>query len=135
MDQTMTARKAFWQALMTVSIAALLVTGFLFFLVGPHSEHWLAFALIIFVPAVIMLPFVYRRYMEGPRPPLTRQEHIRQGIWCAFVAVGYLVLYWEKLVHVKPVWLLSYVGLWLILSLNHLRQAYRKQRIASPMAQ
>jgi hypothetical protein len=132
MDQNMTERKAFWHALMTVGIAVLLITGFLFFLVGPHSEHWLAFALIISVPALIMLPFVYRRYMEGPRPPLSRQEHLRHAVWCAFIAAGYFVLYWGKQVHVKSVWSWSYVGLWLVLSLNHLRQAYKRQGTASP---
>ena len=132
MDQHMSERKAFWHALMTVGLAVLLMTSVLLFLAESYSqlaELWPVMAVIVLVTGLIMLPFVYRRYMTGSRPPLTPQQHRAQAIWQAVCVIVYLAICMlpeEKRI-TRYTWML--VGLWLSSALNHLRLSYKKEEM------
>jgi accessory gene regulator protein AgrB len=124
----MSEKKAFRHALLTVGTAVLLVFAFLLYVAGPHSDFWPAFAFIILVPALIMLPFVYSRYVRGPLPSPTPQQHLKKAIWCGMLAVTYFVLSWMKSgKDLKSVWMWINVGIWALLALDHLRRAYTKE--------
>ena len=125
----MTKQKAFWQALMTVVIAALLVVGFFFFLLGPHWNHWFALAIIIALPALFMLPFVYGRYMSGPRPPPTSQQHGLRAIEYVLFAIGFFALLWIHPEDREGKWVWIMVGSLLINALYNLYRAYMKRKV------
>jgi hypothetical protein len=132
MNQNMPARKAFWHAVATVFTGAVLASGLLLLVVRIDVRNWPILAAIIFVPALLIVPFLRQRYLDGPPPPLAPQKHLREAIWCACIAIGYLALCWGKWIHVRSLWSLCYVALFLLLSLNHLRQAYKKKGNLSP---
>jgi O-antigen/teichoic acid export membrane protein len=126
----MTERKAFWHALTTVIIAAGVAAGFFFFLFGPHSKHWLALAIIIVLPALFMLPFVYSRYLSGsPRPAPPASYHYSQAILYFLIAVAFVVLHgiYPKVPGFRDSW--GYTGVWLIMALYHLYRAYAKRKV------
>jgi FtsH-binding integral membrane protein len=133
MHQNMTERKAFRHALLTVVTATLLAAVLLCFAVPLHPLNLPVLVVIILVPSLLLVPFVQYRYMEAPHPPLTRKEHVKKAVWCGSIAVAYLVLNFTK--HVRDVtslWSWAYVGLFVLLSLNHLREAYRKRESPAP---
>jgi hypothetical protein len=128
MDHGMNERKAFRHALATVGVAILLLAGFLFYLVGPHSELWPAFLMVILVPALILLPLVYRKYVNGPTPPLTRQQHINrfilQVLLSCVLAAGIFV---DHPTGWRLVSQSCYSGGLLLGALGHLRRAYKSE--------
>jgi len=134
MNRNMTERKAFWHALMTVGLAVLLMTSVLIFLAELYSrtwpalsEMWPVMAVIFLVTGLILLPFVYRRYLAGPPPPLTPRQHRVQAMWQAAYVIAYLaicMLLGEKRIS-KWEWMIA--GLLLSSALNHLRLANTKE--------
>ena len=134
MNRNMTERKAFWHALMTVGLAVLLVTSVLLFLAELYSrtrpafaEMWPVLAGIFLVTGLMMLPFVYRRYLAGPPPPLSPRQHRIQAMWQTAYVIAYLaicMLSGEKRIS-KWEWMI--VGLLLSSVLHHLRLAYKKE--------
>ena len=140
MDQKMTPDKALWHALMTVGLGVLLVAGFVLY-VGSRSAFWPAFvdlwpvlAIIFLVTALILLPFVYRKYRNGPPPPLTRRQHLERAAFLGVLACVYTLLIVfdnEPARHLVWKWLIA--GGWLVSGLDHLRRAYkRKEESPSP---
>jgi peptidoglycan/LPS O-acetylase OafA/YrhL len=128
MDRKMTEGKAFWHAVLTIGLAVLLVAGFLLYLAGPHSENWPAFAVIILVPALIMLPFVYRKYVNGLPPPLTRQQHVKRAVILGLLACAYTAaIFVDHKTGWKFVWQCFYPGGVLLAALDHLWRAYKKE--------
>ena len=124
----MTNKKAFRDALLTVGTAVLLVVAVLLYAAGPDSDLWPAFVVIILVPALVMVPFVYSRYVNGPPTPLTPQQHLNKAIQCGLFAVAYFALCWMKYgKDLKSVWTWINVAVWVLLALDHLRRAYKKE--------
>jgi hypothetical protein len=104
----MPAEKAFWHATFTVGIAALIVAGFLLYLVGPHAEEWPAFVVVILVPAILLFPLVYHRYQRGPQPQPTPRQHRKSAILFGWVSAA----------------------AWLAIALDHLRRARQSKQVA-----
>jgi len=137
MDQNMTPRKAFWHALMTVGLGVLLVASLLLYLgerygLEEHYELWPGLAFVFLVMAIILVPVVYRRYMNGPRPPLTPQQHLIHAIWQAVTTSLYCGIHWARpeIRMSKSAWMIVIIGM--SSAFNHLRQAYKKVGDSSP---
>jgi len=139
MDQNMTPHKAFWHALLTVGLGVLLVASLLLYLgehseLKGHNELWPVLAFVFLVTAIILVPVVYRRYMKGPRPLLTPQQHRAQAAWQAVAAIVYFGIHWAQPGENRmSKWAWMIVGIWLASALNHLRQAYEKAGKSSPI--
>jgi peptidoglycan/LPS O-acetylase OafA/YrhL len=127
----MPAEKAFWHATFTVGIAALIVAGFLLYLVGPHAEEWPAFVVVILVPAILLFPLVYHRYQRGPQPQPTPRQHRKSAILFGCVATVYI---FATIAEHKTGWRsrLGWVSAaaWLAIALDHLRRARQSKQVA-----
>ena len=129
MDNKMTEQKALRDAVLTVGLAVLLVSGVLFYLVRPISENWVAIIVITLVPALLMLPVIHTRYVKGPPPPLTRQQHFKRALIFGLVAcLGTVLIFTEHKWDWGLVWKCCYVGGWLATSIKHFRLSYREEQ-------
>ncbi len=134
MDQKMTEQKAFWHALMTVGLAALLVIGFLLYLLPSHLDFGPAVIVTVLVIPLILLPMVYRKYVNGPPPPLTRQQHLKRAVVWGLLGCAYVVsIFVDHRTGWGLVWKWSYSGSFLLTALDHLRRAYKKEANPSPL--
>jgi hypothetical protein len=133
MNPGMDEKKAFRHALMTVGLAVLLVGGFLLYLTGGRSDLWFAQVLVILVPALLLLPLVYRKYVNGPPPRLTPQQHLTRAVLLGLLGSAYVVAIF---INHRSGWgrvsQFCYSGALLVTALDHLRRAYKKERAPSP---
>ena len=126
--QEMTKQEAFWQALATVIAAALLGLSALLYFLSPHYSYWPAVLLIVLIPALLLLPFVYRQYRNG-RPQLTRRQYLNRSVLYGLVTAIYLG---DNILDPRMGWrlviALSGVGGWALLTLDHLWRAYKVKK-------
>jgi hypothetical protein len=132
MNPGMDEKKAFRHALMTVGVAVLLVGGVVFYLTGWQSELWMVQLLVILVPALLLVPLVYRKYANGPPPPLTPQQHRTRAVLLGLLcSASVVVIFIDHRSGWGRVSQFCYSGALLVMALNHLR-ACRKERAPSP---
>ena len=141
----MTPRRAFWDAFATVCLPSLLVWTVLAYLLKSKLNLSYSEALpIYFFLAVLPMPLffpVYRRYLKGPSSgakELSPQVRIVCATAFAFVAIVQSMRLpvllrshtnlWESALHV------GMVAVWLVLSIEYFRRAFRKPPTTSPEA-
>ena len=131
--QEMTKKEAFWQALATVSAAALLMLSALLYFLSPHYSYWPAVLLVVLIPALILLPFAYRQYRNG-RAQLTRRQYLNRSVLYGLITAMYLG---NDILDPRTGWrlviALSGVGGWALLTLDHLWRAYKMKKEETEM--
>jgi hypothetical protein len=126
--QEMTKQEAFWQALATVIAAALLILSALLYLLSPHYSYWPAVLLVVLIPALLLLPFVYRQY-RNERPQLTRRQYLNRSVLYGLITAIYLG---DNILDPRTGWrlviALSGVGGWALITLDYLWRAYKVKK-------
>jgi len=130
----MTPGKAFWHAVATVGAAVLIVCMPAAYFLKLDTEAWLVFLLFMLVPALLLLPLIYHRYMQGPkRRQFTRRQHLVFTILFGALAVAYLVSNIRgssKGLESVSTWAIG--GGWLLFAVDHLRR-YLKPNEDTPL--
>jgi phosphoglycerol transferase MdoB-like AlkP superfamily enzyme len=129
----MTDRKAFMQALMTVGLAALVASGILLYMTRSHRNLWPAVIAIALIVTLILLPLVSRKYQKGPPARPTRNQRIALAVMFGVVAaLSFVFILRGHYTGWRLFWQSCNAAIWLLLALNHLRLAYKKEGTASP---
>jgi hypothetical protein len=133
----MTSQKALRHAVATVGSAVLIVCALATYFLRADTEMWLIFLVMILVPALLLLPLVYRRYMQGPRrPQLTRRQHITRTIMFGSLSIAYVaasVIDPTKSWRSVHTWIFG--GAWMLMAIDHLRRAFKPRGEKVPTSQ
>jgi len=127
-------KRAFWEALATVGIPSLLISSVVLYWVGFRADEWLIYAVVFFVPVVLLLPVVFIRYLNGVKPrKLTQRQHIIRTIVCGSMAAcfaGISFWEWHDGMRMRPTWPIMALA-WLVIAADHLRNARKAEDAVS----
>jgi hypothetical protein len=120
MNQT----KALQHALITVGTGAVIVYIALV-LMGARAHMWPELGTIIILSSLALIPFIYRRYLNGPKE-LTRRQHLMSALFYAGILTVELVDGSSKAGFLHSVSSQFFTLAWMTgVMLDHLRQAFK----------